>query len=633
MTGFGPMAKSMRTLIGAALCLSSLVFLPALTPPANAAACAPTVGTVSGTTRYAIFNSGTACTWTVPAGVTNISYLAAGGGGGGGGARQAASSPNLGAGGGGAGGIVLASSFSTSGGSTITLTVGMGGGGGSAGNAGGTGSNTAFTYSSTTITATGGGGGAGSNGANGETTLSGDGGNNTSYTGGANNWDGGGGGAGSAGGGIGGTDIGGQGGWGGTGGAATLSAILGSNAYYGGGGGGGGTPSTNSNEFDGTGGAGGNSVGGTGGGGAGVLPTVGAANTGSGGGGGGWRSSHSDTLRAGASGSDGRIIFTFTKSDSAISSISVSSNAGGDNYYKIGDIISVTVVASEAVTVNGAPRIAVLGLTAKNFSYFSGSGTTSIVFRYTVVTNDTSSAGIGVSANTLTLNGGTMVDSAGFNLPLTHLAVAQSSSHRVDGIVPTLSGMTTDYSVPENETKTITLTPSEPVTYVIAGNEDIAYFVFNSSTGVLSLTPRDFENKLDNGANNGYYIGIAITDAAGNATGSQNFNFTITDVAEVTNVGTPTLSAVATKGIAVTISVTTDVPGKVDFYWNGKRIPGCFNISTTGTAPNITGQCSWKPVTFAPSTVYARIRPTSSSYTAVNSPSITVRPVRRTNLR
>ena len=633
MTGFGPMAKSMRTLIGAALCLSSLVFLPALTPPANAAACAPTVGTVSGTTRYAIFNSGTACTWTVPAGVTNISYLAVGGGGGGGGARPTGANPNLGAGGGGAGGIVLASSFTTSGGSIITLTIGLGGGGGSAGNAGGTGSNTAFTYSSTTITATGGGGGAGSNGANSSTTLSGDGGNNTSYSGGANDWDGGGGGAGSAGVGIAGTDIGGQGGNGGAGGTGTLNAILGSNQYYGGGGGGGGTPSTNSNETDGTGGAGGSSVGGAGGGGAGVLPTAGAANTGSGGGGGGWRSSHSDTLRAGASGSDGRIVFTFTKSDAAINSISISSNAGGDNYYKIGDIISVTVVASEAVTVTGSPRIALVGLTSKFFTYASGTGTSSIIFRYTVVTGDSATAGVGISANTLTLNSGTIVDGLGFNLPLTHIAIAQSASHRVDGIVPTLSGMTQSYSVPENETKTITLTPSEPVTYAIAGNEDIAYFVFNSSTGVLSLTPRDFENKLDNGANNGYYIGIAITDAAGNATGSQNFNFTITDVAEVINVGTPTLSAVATKGIAVTISVTTDGPGKVDFYWNGKRIAGCFNISTTGTAPNFTGQCSWKPVTFAPSTVYARIRPTSSSYTASNSASITVRPIRRTTLR
>jgi hypothetical protein len=374
-------------------------------------------------------------------------------------------------------------------------------------------------------------------------------------------------------------------------------------------------------------------VGGNGGGLAGVQPTAGITNTGSGGGGGGWRSSSADNLRAGAAGADGRIIFTFTKSDSSISSISVTSNAGADNYYKIGENISVTLVASEAVTVTGSPRIAVVGLTSKFFNYFSGSGTSSIVFRYTVVTGDSATAGVGIGANTLALNSGTMVDSAGFNLPLTHLAITQSSSHRVDGILPTLSGMTQSYSVPENETKTITLTPSEPVTFQLQGVEDIAYFVFNSSTGVLSLTPRDFENRLDTGANNGYYIGIGLTDAAGNATGSYNFNFTISDVAESAKVGAPSLSVTAAKGAVSVITVTSDVAGKADFYMNGKRIAGCINIATTGSAPNITAQCSWKPTTFAPSTVFAVIRPTSSSYTAANSAAITVRPTRRTNLR
>lgn len=626
------MKKVLRSLTGAVLCLSSLVFAPTIAPTANAAACTPTVGTISGTTRYAIFNSGTACTWIVPAGVSNISYLAVGGGGGGGGARPTGSNPNLGAGGGGAGGVVLASSFSTSAGATITLTVGLGGGGGAAGNSGGTGSSTTIVHSSTVVAA-GGSGGAGSNGTNDQDNLSGDGGGNASYLGGANVWDGGGGGAGSSAVGGAGSDIGGQGGWGGAGGAGTLNAILGSNQYYGGGGGGGGTPSTNSNETDGTGGNGGSSVGGNGGGGAGVLATAGAANTGSGGGGGGWRSSYANANRGGASGSDGRIIFTFTKATASISSVAFSSNAGADNSYKISDNISVTVTASEAITVTGSPRIQVVGLTSKFFTYFSGSGTSSLVFRYTVVTGDSATAGVGLSANTLALNSGSLIDTAGFDLPLAHLAIAQSSSHRVDGILPTLVGVTQNQTVPENETRTITLTTSEPVTYSITGSEDSAYFVFNFQTGVLSLTPRDFENKLDTGANNGYYIGIAITDAAGNATGSNNFNFTITDVAEAARVGTPTLSATAAKGVPVTITVSSDVAGKADFYANGKRIGGCINLSTTGTTPNITAQCAWKPTSMSPTTIYARLRPTSASYSATSSSSITVLPARRTSLR
>lgn len=627
------MLRKLRLFVVAIFCLGNLSLMPSFAPVAHAAACTPVIGTLSGSLRYAIFNSGSSCTWTVPANVTNISYLAVGGGGGGGGARPNGANPSLGAGGGGAGGIVTESSFATTAGTTITLTVGTGGSGGSAGNAGNSGNNTTFTYASTTITANGGGGGAGSNGSNDQNNLSGDGGSNTSYSGGANVWDGGGGGAGSGGAGSAGSDIGGQGGNGGNGGLATYSTILVTGAYYGGGGGGGGTPSTNSNETDGSYGTGGNSVGGNGGGLAGVLPTAGAANTGSGGGGGGWRSSYADNLRAGAAGADGRIIFKFTKADAAINSASITSNAGTDNYYKINDAISLTIVASEAVTVTGSPRIAVVGLTAKYFTYYSGSGTSSLVFRYTVATGDSATAGVGAGANTLELNSGSMVDTAGLSLPLSHLAITQSTSHRVDGILPTLSGMVQSYSVAENETKTITLTPSEPVTYAVQGVEDIAYFVFNSSTGVLSLTPRDFENKVDNGANNVYYIGISMTDAAGNATGTNNFNFTITDVTETVKIGSPTLGATATKGISTNITVSSDVPGKADFYWNGKRIAGCINLSTSGTSPNITVTCSWKPTSFSPATISVRVRPTSAAYAAATSTSITVIPIRRTTLR
>jgi hypothetical protein len=626
------MKKVLRSGVGAMLCLSSLALFPALTPAANAADCTPVYGTISGNLRSATFNSASACTWTVPAGVTNISYLAVGGGGGGGGARPNGANPNLGAGGGGAGGIVLASSVSIAAGTTMTLTVGTGGNGGAVGTAGGDGGATTISYSSTTLTASGGTGGAGANGANNQDNLSGDGGSNASYSGGANVWDGGGGGAGSAASGGAGSDIGGQGGNGGNGGAATLSNILGSNQYYGGGGGGGGTPSTNLNETDGTGGSGGNSVGGNGGGTAGVQPTAGATNTGSGGGGGAWRSSSADNLRAGAAGAAGRIIFTFTKDAPTLNSIAITSNPGTDNYYKIGNGISVTITASEPIFVTGSPRIPLVGLNSKNFTYFSGSGTSSINFIYTVVTGDSATAGVGVSANTLALNGGTLLDGAGLALPLTHSAIAQSLTHRVDGIIPSLVGVIQSFSMPENEIRTINLTTNEPVTFGISGS-DSGYFILDSIARTLTVTPRDFENKVDADANNVYYVGITLTDAAGNATGSQNFNITITDVAESARVGTPTLSASAAKGVRTTITVTSDVAGKADFYSNGKRIGGCINVSTTGTSPNITAQCSWKPTTMAPTTIYARVRPTSSSFSASTTTAITVIPARRTTLR
>jgi hypothetical protein len=86
---------------------------------AHAAACTPTSSTV-GTDTVLTFSTVGSCTWSVPAGVTNVRALVIGGGGSGG------KSTNVGgSGGGGAGAMVVHSSFAVSG--TISVVVGAGG--------------------------------------------------------------------------------------------------------------------------------------------------------------------------------------------------------------------------------------------------------------------------------------------------------------------------------------------------------------------------------------------------------------------------------------------------------------------------------------------------------------------------
>ena len=107
---------------------------------------------------FQIFTSGTAATYTRPAGITSILVEVVGGGGGGGGILGAASSAS-GAGGGGSGGY--ARLWVAAAASSYTYTVGAGGAGGVAGNnAGSTGGTTTFSASS--LQATGGVGGTGS---------------------------------------------------------------------------------------------------------------------------------------------------------------------------------------------------------------------------------------------------------------------------------------------------------------------------------------------------------------------------------------------------------------------------------------------------------------------------------------
>lgn len=111
-----------------------------------------------GLKSFQIFTTGSAATYTRPAGIVSILVECLGGGGGGGGVNGAGAT--VAAGGGGAGGSYCRKFYSAAS-STYTYTVGGGGNGGTAGaNNGSTGTATTFD----TMSATGGGGGAGAAG-------------------------------------------------------------------------------------------------------------------------------------------------------------------------------------------------------------------------------------------------------------------------------------------------------------------------------------------------------------------------------------------------------------------------------------------------------------------------------------
>jgi hypothetical protein len=62
---------------------------------------------------------------------------------------------------------------------------------------------------------------------------------------------------------------------------------------------------------------------------------------------------------------------------------------------------------------------------------------------------------------------------------------------------------------------------------------------------------------------------------------------------------------------AINISANLDIASKVTFLANGKRIPGCINVRTSGTSPNIVATCSWKPNRRGVITISATAVPTS----------------------
>ncbi len=142
--------------------------------------------------------------------------------------------------------------------------------------------------------------------------------------------------------------------------------------------------------------------------------------------------------------------------------------------YYTGDALDFTVNFTEAVTVNttgGTPRIAmVIGATTRYANYVAGSGSSALIFRYTVVNGDTDSNGITVGA--LSLNGGSLRDTAGNDATTTLNSVGSTAAVLVDGSQPSITAIgasTADGSYGAGAVITITVDFSSAVTVDTSG--------------------------------------------------------------------------------------------------------------------------------------------------------------------
>ena len=123
-----------------------------------------------------------------------------------------------------------------------------------------------------------------------------------------------------------------------------------------------------------------------------------------------------------------------------VSSVELTSDAATDQTYTIGETIRVTLTFSYAVGVDatgGKPRLKIdLGPATGGerwAEYAEGSGTTQLVFAYTVTEPDLSTRGIAVLRNSLELNGGTMRSTATrTDASLGHSGRAHDPDHKVD---------------------------------------------------------------------------------------------------------------------------------------------------------------------------------------------------------
>ncbi len=189
---------------------------------------------------------------------------------------------------------------------------------------------------------------------------------------------------------------------------------------------------------------------------------------------------------------DPLIIMAFTAGSSSsinvdaviptISTLTPPSNAT----YLVGQNMNFTAVFSHAVTVVGTPSIDfVLGSTTVHANYVSGSGTTSLLFRYIPISGDFDSNGIAIG--TLELNSGTIQSAVGNNADLT-LPVVNTSGVLVNGVNPTISTFTAPSNGTYLETNDMNFTVVFSSAVTVIGSPSVTFATTNGSRSAIYLS-------------------------------------------------------------------------------------------------------------------------------------------------
>lgn len=168
-----------------------------------------------------------------------------------------------------------------------------------------------------------------------------------------------------------------------------------------------------------------------------------------------------------------------------------------DNIYNAGSVLTFTVHYSENVTITGTPKLPIIiGTQPVQASYVSGSGTSLLVFTYTVQNGDQDMDGIALGS-ALILNGGSIKDGISNDGVLTLNNIASTANVLVNTAHPTVvvSSPAPTVTAPFS----ITITFSEAVTGFTSSD-----FVLTNAT-VSNLQTSD--NKV--------YTALVIPGAAG----------------------------------------------------------------------------------------------------------------------
>ncbi|WP_341523529.1 SwmB domain-containing protein [Pseudomonas sp. G.S.17] len=260
--------------------------------------------------------------------------------------------------------------------------------------------------------------------------------------------------------------------------------------------------------------------------------------------------------------------YTIDHTSPTISSVLVPANAT----YATNQSLDFTVNFTEAVSADvsgGTPRIAIALNTGGTVyaNYLSGSGTSGLTFRYTVVAGNADNDGITVG--TLDLNGATIRDSAGNNGVLTLNSVGALNGVLVAGAVPPVfdSAVVTGNSLVMSYVEATTLdasnTPTSGAFAVTVGGLSVAVtgVVVNAAAKTATLT-------LATAARAGQAVTVAYTDpTAGDDTNALQ-NAAGTDAVSLAATAVTNNTALVVASVAVPASASYTVGDALSFTVN-----------------------------------------------------------------
>lgn len=190
--------------------------------------------------------------------------------------------------------------------------------------------------------------------------------------------------------------------------------------------------------------------------------------------------------------------------------------------YKQGNTIAITVKFSRAVTVTGTPQLELeTGTTDRTASYFSGSGTDTLTFHYTVQAGDSSADLDYKATDSLKLNGGTIIEGetdAILTLPApgTPGSLGANQAIVIDGIAPSAITISAQNTIPGNGSVTLTavggplaiLSWTAIFNQIIANTGAGANWITGIAASDLTMTPAG--NGVSATLNNGNTSAVTI---------------------------------------------------------------------------------------------------------------------------